>query len=148
MSLAITRADAADGASMAEVFALLDEVHLPADGVAQHFSHFLLAHEHEQLIGCVGLEIYGEVALLRSLAVAPQQQRTGLGRRLTESILALARESGVREVVLLTTTAPDFFVNRFGFTPADRQAYDQRLAQSPEWNLPRCSSAILLKREM
>lgn len=148
MSITISQASANNASSLTEVGALLQEVGLPAEGVAAHFSHFLLAREEGKLCGCVGLEIYDDVALLRSLAVAPTQQKTGLGKLLTENILAHARAANGREIVLLTTTAHDFFVNKFGFTVAPRDEYNEKLALSPEWNLPRCSSAVLLRREL
>jgi N-acetylglutamate synthase-like GNAT family acetyltransferase len=64
--------------------------------------------------------------------------------------VALERATGedFEDVVRLTTTARDFFVNKFGFEPAERSAYDERLAASPEWNLPRCSSAAFLRRPL
>lgn len=148
MSITISNAIANDASSLAEVRALLQEVNLPFDGVAEHFSHFLLARENEALRGCVGLEIYDDVALLRSLAVAPAQQKTGLGKLLTENILTYARAAKVQEIILLTTTARDFFVNKLGFTLAIRADYNEKLASSPEWNLPCCTSAVFLRLQL
>jgi amino-acid N-acetyltransferase len=133
------RAEDLDG-----VLALLERVGLPREGVAEHFSQFLVARDDAQLVGCVGLECYGAVALLRSLAVAPERQRGGLGRQLTKRLLEDARSSGVREVVLLTTTAADFFTHHFSFAPTARAQFDEIFAASPEWHLPRCSSAVCL----
>lgn len=134
----------ADPGSLDEVIALLARVHLPADGVAQHFNHFLVAREAHHLAGCVGLEVYGEAALLRSLAVAPEYQKRGLGKRLTAGALELARAQGVRDVVLLTLTAADFFRHSFDFAPVERAVYGEAFAASAEWHLPRCSSAVCL----
>ncbi len=145
MTVQISNAEADDANSLAEVCALLGETNLPVEGVAAHFRHFLLARDDSRLTGCVGLEVYGEVALLRSLAVAPLQQKTGLGKQLTEQILKSAAASGAREVVLLTTTAADFFQRHFGFEETTRNRYDALLADSPEWHLPRCSSAVCLR---
>lgn len=142
METEIVRAHAAD---FAEVRALLSEVNLPLEGVQEHFDEFLVARDAAgELVGCVGQERYGEVALLRSLAVKPGQQGQGLGRALTLELLAEARAKGVNEVVLLTTTAVDFFQRHFGFEPVERQQYDAALAASPEWRLPRCSSAVCM----
>jgi hypothetical protein len=47
--------------------------------------------------------------------------------------------------VILTTTARDFFGRKFGFEVSGRDAYEGALARSPEWNLPRCSSAVLMR---
>jgi amino-acid N-acetyltransferase len=141
MSAAIVRARVED---LGSVLALLKEVGLPPEGVAENFAHFLIARDGPRLVGCVGLERYGEVALLRSLAVAPERQRGGLGGRLTARLLEDASSGGVREVVLLTTGAADFFARRFGFTRAERAQFDEVFAASPEWHLPRCSSAACL----
>ncbi|MDT5270494.1 MAG: hypothetical protein QOH49_2680 [Acidobacteriota bacterium] len=59
--------------------------------------------------------------------------------------LEAARAEGVEEVVLLTTTAKDFFGRKFGFEVSGRDAYEGALARSPEWNLPRCTSAVLMR---
>ena len=142
MKTEIARAHVAD---FAEVLALLSEVNLPPEGVQEHFSEFLVARDEAgELVGCVGQERYGQVTLLRSLAVKPRRQGGGLGRELTLELLSDARAQGVNEVVLLTTTAADFFQRHFGFEPVERQRYDAALADSPEWKLPRCSSAVCL----
>ncbi|MFL6212102.1 MAG: GNAT family N-acetyltransferase [Pyrinomonadaceae bacterium] len=132
-------------ADLAELLALLAAVNLPPDGVAEHLAGFLVARASSgQLVGSVGLERYGDVGLLRSAAVAPDMQRAGLGARLVAALLARARAAGVQEVALLTTTARDFFARRFGFTEADRAAYEAQLAAAPEWRLPRCASASFM----
>ena len=134
----ITRATASE---LDEVLALLGEVNLPTEGVAEHFGEFLVARDEGKLVGCVGQERYGDVTLLRSLAVSPEAQRGGFGKALTRRLLDEALAAGVSEVVLLTTTAKDFFARQFGFAEPARSNFDQAFANSPEWCLPRCSSA-------
>jgi amino-acid N-acetyltransferase len=142
----IERAAAAD---LPELLSLLDSVQLPREGVAEHLPDFLVARDAAgRVVGCVGMERHGPVALLRSAAVAPDVQGAGLGRRLTAALLELARAEGVTEVVLLTTTARDFFAGKFGFREAARTDYDARLAGSPEWRLPRCSSAAFMRLDL
>ena len=135
----------AHNSDYAEVTALLRAVALPLEGVQKHFGAFLVARaDAGELVGCVGQERYGDVTLLRSLAVSPAAQSQGLGRELTLELLAAARAQGVREVVLLTTSASAFFQRHFGFAPVERARYDEVLAASPEWQLPRCASAACL----
>lgn len=128
--------------------ALLMEVQLPTEGVAEHFGEFLVALEAEKVVGCIGQERYGDVILLRSLAVSPELQRSGLGKALTKNLLDAALATGVSEVALLTTTAKDFFARQFGFAEAARSDFDAVFADSPEWNLPRCSSAACLRLKL
>lgn len=135
----------ANAADLKEVLALLKEAGLPTEGVAEHFGEFLVAREDGNLVGCVGQERYGDVALLRSLAVSPALQRSGLGQALTTQLVNEARASGVREFVLLTTTARDYFARHFGFAESERGRFDEAFTDSPEWHLPRCSSAVCMR---
>ena len=142
MSITIT---ASHNSDYAEVLALLKEVGLPSEGVLEHFSDFFVARIADgRLVGCVGQERYGNVALLRSLAVSPTYQNHGLGRELTLELLSAARVQGISEIVLLTNTAADFFQRHFGFSPVERSSYDAVLGASPEWKLPCCTKAVCL----
>lgn len=136
----------AEPAALEEIHTLLDAVNLPRDGVAEHLDGFLVARDGAgRLVGCVGMERHYDLGLLRSAAVTPALQRSGLGTKLTEAILQDAARQGLSEVLLLTSAARDFFAKKFGFAVTGRDAYDERLAQSPEWRLPCCSSAVLMK---
>lgn len=126
------------------ILTLLEEVNLPTEGVAEHFADFLIARANERVVGCVGLEKYGSYGLLRSLAVAPDFRGQALGRQLTSQLTAYAQAKAVHTIVLLTTTAADFFTRHFGFQVIDRHQLDEIFAVSPEWNLPRCASAVCL----
>lgn len=141
MDIVIDRAEAKD---FGEVLSLLTEARLPDDGVAEHFGQFFVARDGERIVGCVGQERYGNVSLLRSLAVSPDLRRGGLGKALTERLLDESRTLGVREVVLLTATARDFFARHFGFTEVERSHFDDDFATSLEWRLPLCSSAVCM----
>lgn len=139
----------AEDSALEEILSLLSTVDLPPDGVAEHINGFFVARDVTgRLVGCVGMEQYGRLGMLRSAAVTPELQRSGLGTRLTEAILQDAAQQGLSEALLLTTTARDFFAEKFGFAVTDRGDYDERLAQSREWQLPRCSSAVLMKLDI
>lgn len=140
----ITTIKRATASELDEVLALLGKVNLPTEGVAEHFGGFLVARYEGKLVGCVGQERYGDVTLLRSLAVSPEAQCGGLGKALTQQLLDEALATGISEVVLLTTTAKEFFARQFGFAETARSNFNQTLVNSPEWCLPRCSSAACL----
>lgn len=144
----ITITDASSG-DLRDVLDLLSRVQLPHDGVAETLSGFLVARDGSaRLIATIGLEHHGDTALLRSAAVAPEYQGCGIGSRLTEKLLERATRDGVERVVLLTTTASEFFARRFGFGEASRTVFDKELAGSSEWNLPRCSSAVCMSLDL
>lgn len=145
-NIAITDASAGD---LDEILELLSRVELPHEGVAENISAFLVARdEAARLVATIGLERHGSTGLLRSAAVVPEYQRSGVGSRLTERLLERATNDGVERVVLLTSTASDFFARRFGFSETPRAVYDGELAGSSEWNLPRCSSAVCMSLDL
>ena len=134
---------------LGDILALLTAVDLPHEGVAEHLGGFLVARDGEgRISGTIGLERHGGTGLLRSAAVAPGLQGSGLGSCLTSTLLRRAQGDGVEKVVLLTTTARDFFARRFAFTEVDRSGFDGQLSGSPEWHLPRCSSAVCMALEL
>jgi amino-acid N-acetyltransferase len=141
-NITVTEASSDD---LSDILDLLTTVQLPHDGVAENISAFLVARdESSRLMATIGLERHGNTALLRSAAVAPEYQGCGIGSLLTKRLLERATNDGVERVVLLTTTAREFFASRFGFCETSRTVFDSELAQSPEWNLPRCSSAVCM----
>ena len=74
--------------------------------------HFLMARDSSAMIGLVGLEIQGGLALLRSLAVNEGYRNRGLATLLIEKIEDYARSLKISTLYLLTMTAEDFFQKR------------------------------------
>lgn len=145
MTAQLVTIEKASPSCVEEVLEVLTQVDLPHDGVREHLDGFLVARSGGgQILGCVGLERHGELALLRSAAVRSEYQGQWIGNKLIREALKRAANDGVSEVALLTTTARDFFEKKFGFKEAKRSRYEKRLTNSPEWNLPRCSSAAFM----
>jgi len=138
----------AESKALPEVVALLQISSLPIAGAAEHFDSFLVTRaEDGSLAGCVGLEIHGGVGLLRSLAVASPARGSGLGTRLVERLLDLARAKGVETLYLLTTSAEDYFP-RFGFERLAREDADPKLEASEELRGACPASAVLMRRRI
>lgn len=127
------------------VAALLTEARLPLAGAAEHLSGFLLALQDEGLIGTAALERYGDAVLLRSVAVAQAGQGAGLGQELVRRLLDEAHGAGVKQVVLLTTTAAGFFP-RFGFKAVSMADVPEAVKASVEFRgaCPASASAMML----
>lgn len=137
-----------DRSELSEVVALLEASGLPTAGVSDHFDSFLVARgEDGSLAGCIGLEFYGDVGLLRSLAVASEARGSGLGTSLVERLLDLARAKGVETLYLLTTTAESYFP-RFGFERLTRDRADPKLEASAELRGACPASAVLMYRKL
>jgi len=123
---------------------LLQSHHLPLDGAQQHFENFLVLFDGQDLIGTAGLEIYGEVGLIRSVAVDPSRTKGGLGTRLTLGLLNRARKMQLDSVYLLTTTAAEFFAKR-GFQRIERSTLPPVLSASRELQGACPASAIAMR---
>ena len=81
---------------------LLRSVGLPCDDLTLD-KHILIGYyENEKLIGTGALELYGKYALLRSLAVKDAQRGRMLGSKITDELIALARENQISHIYLLT----------------------------------------------
>ena len=119
---------------------LLDDADLPLAGAHEHLRNFIVAEgAGGALLGCAALERHlsteGEVrvsGLLRSLAVALPARGLGVGARLVERLLTLAREADLADVTLLTTTAADYF-SRFGFRAIARDEASAPVRDSLEF---------------
>jgi amino-acid N-acetyltransferase len=80
---------------------------------------FYVVEEEGKLLGTTALHIVWEdLAEIRSVAVAEDAGRKGIGTKLIEASLAEARELGLKRVFCLTYK-PDFFA-RFGFRIVDK----------------------------
>ncbi len=125
---------------------LLSASDLPvADITAQHMRHFFGCGSDSKLDGLVGLELYGEAALLRSLAVASEKRGAGRGSRLVEHAEGYAREKGVTSLYLLTTTAEAFFLRR-GYARVPREEAPAAIKSTSEFSgICPTSSAFMVK---
>jgi len=124
--------DAAQETDLPAILALLEKSGLPQDGLSDHVTTTLVAREDHAIVGSAALELYGTVALLRSVAVADPLRGQGLGQQLTKEALKLAEQHGVTLVYLLTETASGFFP-RFGFRPIPRSEVAPAVHASTEW---------------
>jgi amino-acid N-acetyltransferase len=126
--------------------ALLEKASLPTSGVAEQFeTGFVVAEQAGRIIGVAGIEIYGNDGLLRSVAVDDAFRGQGIGLALVQERLRWARERGLRDLYLLTTTAPDFF-SRLGFVRIDRAAAPAHMQEAPEFASICASTAITMRR--
>jgi len=124
---------------------LLLSSRLPTEGVRENFSGFIVAEEAGTIAGAIGLERYGSAALLRSAVVSPANRGAGVGRQLVESLLQRAREDGIDEVYLLTTTAEKYFP-RFGFARTTRTAVPETVKESAEFRGACPDTAVVMRR--
>lgn len=133
---------------LAVVQRLLSAAQLPTDGLDEQFGEaYAIAECDGRAIGAEGIEIYGDAGLLRSAVVDPDWRGKGVGDALTQDRLRWARERGLREVWLLTTTAADYFP-RFGFERAERATAPEAMQRSREFAEACPASAVAMRRTL
>jgi len=141
----IRMASASDAAG---IRALLLQSGLPVADLGTADIAFFVADGDAGPVGVVGIERYGSTGLLRSLAVAAEHRRTGLGEALLARAQAHASEvAGIEELVLLTTTAADFFARR-GYAVIARDAAPAGVQASAEFRSICPASATCMRKPL
>ncbi len=111
---------------------LLKTNNLPTSDLGSGQRLFFVALSAEETIGCVAIEVYEEVGLLRSLAVQENFRGTGIGQKLVREAENWSRNNGLKELYLLTTTAAVFF-QKLGWYNAERTSVPMSIASSSEF---------------
>lgn len=86
-----------------------------------------------QVVGIIGLERYGETALLRSLVIRIRERGKGYGKRLVQELSNEARKEGISVLWLLTDSAPSFFTE-LGFSTRNRIDAPESIRASQEFS--------------
>lgn len=142
MSVRVLAAEPADWEALAR---LLRDHRLPLDGLREHLATTVVARDEDALVGSAALEVYDDGALLRSVAVVPGRQHSGLGETLVKASIDVARTRGIPALYLLTTTAERYFP-RFGFERIDRADVPAGVQRSIEFTSACPSSAIVMRK--
>ena len=129
-----------------QLIELLAAEQLPTDDLADTTAEFLAFDDAPGArIGFAGLEMLGEVALLRSLVILPGARGRGHGAAIVREMIAMAATRGVKELFILTTTAAPFFA-KLGFRPIERRQAPASIASTPEFATLCPASAIIMRR--
>lgn len=89
---------------------------------------FIVAVAEEKVMGCgSNVPLTPRLVELRSLAVAPEARGTGLGQRLVEVLVAMARDAGYDQICALTLS--EGFFNKCEFATVDRWSITPKIWQ-------------------
>jgi amino-acid N-acetyltransferase len=138
---------AAEASDLPAVRRLLETQHLPLDGIDEHVSTMVVAKEGSEVVGAAAVELYADGALLRSVVVDPMVQGQGLGHRLSDAALRIARERGTHTAFLLTTTAERFFP-KLGFEQIVRDDVPASVQASIEFQSACPASAVVMRKQL
>ena len=98
-----------------------------------------------RFLGIGGLEVYGQIALLRSLAVLPEITNQGIGRIICAHLEEEAKRIGISELYLLTTTTESFF-NQHSYQKIVREAMPDVIKNTSEFSELCPDSAVCMKK--
>ncbi len=140
------RAEPASPHDVKDALDLLRRADLPDTDVAEKFGHYFVVYEDDgRVVGVAGLELHGEDALLRSVAVNDDYRRQGVGTSLVKAALERAARLALSSVFLLTTDAREYFA-RMGFAECPREEAPPAIQESWEFKTGCPSSAAFMKR--
>ena len=126
--------------------ALLVESALPVEDLGpDQLDGFLIAEEGSDVIGLIGLQIHGDIGLLRSLAVATAARHAGVGGKLVEALESASKAAGMTELWLLTIDAERFF-ERHGFQMMARESAPPGIQQTSEFSDLCPDTAFLMQK--
>ncbi|MTI40793.1 arsenic resistance N-acetyltransferase ArsN2 [Fulvivirga lutimaris] len=132
-----------DQSHLSAILRLLKENGLPVKDIDLKKQSFWGLVKQEQLIGIGALEIKGDSALLRSLAIDKNSQNMGLGNQLLTTMLELSKSKGIKNLFLLTETAEPFF-KKNNFKNINRNQVPEEIAMTEEFKSICPSSAICM----
>ncbi len=137
----------ASAIDLRNIIKLLKENNLPTEDIIQGAQHFLLIKQADNLVGVIGLEVYGNKGLLRSMAVNITHRNSGIATALVEAIFLFAKQQQLMDVYLLTETAALYF-KRKGFLTVTREDVPAEIKQSKEFSHICPSTATVMKKSV
>ena len=127
-----------------EIQQLLQQNKLPVVDIAD-LSHFFIVRKDKKINGVIGLEIYGQHGLLRSMATDAAYRNYGMAASLVDKLFQYASTIGLKEMYLLTETAEQYFKKK-GFHKIERDNAPGAIKQSKEFSNLCPSSAVVMKK--
>jgi amino-acid N-acetyltransferase len=124
---------------------LLQAEELPVDDLPASLDNFFVATDSDKVIGAIGLELYGNCGLLRSMVVSEEHRNKSIASKLVQQLEEYAARIGINCIYLLTETAAKFF-ERKGYHRITREKVPKELEASSEFSHVCPVSAIVMKK--
>jgi amino-acid N-acetyltransferase len=97
-----------------------------------------------EIVGIGGAELYGDIALLRSLTVLERYRGKGIGNTIFFKIREYLKDHGVQTIYLLTETAEEYF-RALSFVGVSREVVPQEIRKTEQFSSLCPSSAVVMK---
>lgn len=129
------------------IIQLLQAEKLPVDDLPASLDNFFVATEDDKVIGAIGLELYGDCGLLRSMVVDKEHRNKNIASGLVQWLENDVESKGINCIYLLTETAPQYF-ERKGYQKITRNEVPTELKASSEFSHVCPVSAIVMKKSL
>lgn len=127
-----------------KVAAFLAAAKLPTSDLPDGLPNFFVALDNDELVASAGVEIFGKIGLLRSVAVAPARRGGGLGTQIVRAAIENARAQGATDIWLITDSAAGYF-EKHGFRAVERSAAPPEIAGTAQFAGLCPSSAVVMR---
>lgn len=106
-------------------------------------TRFFIVEHDGMIVGCAALYPFpkGRTAELAAVAIRPEYRRLGYGEKLLDAISAHAKHQGLKKLIVLTTLATHWFIER-GFSPGNVSSLPEPKRSLYNWQR---RSKILIK---
>ncbi len=106
-------------ADLNEIKKILMANGLPSVDFGEHLENAIVVEEKGAIIGLGGLEIGGDIGLVRSIVVIPSYRGKGIAKNIYRLIEDKAHHLGINVLYLLTESATEYF-QKLGFAVQQR----------------------------
>lgn len=117
---------------------------LPYEDLETSNVELFLTYKNAKFIGVIGLERFDDTGLLRSMTIEEKYRRKGYGKKICQKLFDYSKNTGIKELYLLTCTAKDFF-EKIGFEVISRENVPDSIKSTTEFSELCPCSAICMK---
>ncbi len=128
---------------------LLQSNGLPFEDCYEHIGSFIGFFYEAELIAIGGIEILGNIGLLRSIAVQANRRGQGIGLSIVQALQQRATQLGIETLYLLTESAADYFHSQ-GYQFIDREKLPAGIKQTKQFQslCPSSAQAMFIRLQV
>ena len=125
----------------------LDSFSLPSIDVDGKAQKIFVAECDGKLVAIGGIEKLGDIALIRSIVVAPEHRKNGIASNIYQLLEKYARNLEIKGLYLITESAKEYFQN-LGFNDLERKAAPCLIKQTSQFSKLCPSSATVMVKTL
>ena len=132
------------GADFTPIIQLLKENNLPWSDIELGKQFFFIAKRENQIVGCIGIEVYESLGMLRSFSITESYKNNSLGKMLYNKLIEYCLDNELQKLYILTTTADKYF-EKLGWKMIRRDVVPLIIQNSNEFSSICPSSAACME---